>query len=134
MVMAAIRSRGNKATELKLASILRRHGITGWRRNWPLPGRPDFVFPKAKLAVFVDGCFWHGCPQHCRMPGSNVRYWKAKVARNRRRDRMAVEALRKQGWRVMRIWEHALRRETTVAKRVKSWLRESGLGGRIHLK
>ena len=60
--MAAIRSRGNKDTELKLASILRASGITGWRRHQPLPGHPDFIFRHARLAVFVDGCFWHGCP------------------------------------------------------------------------
>ena len=62
-VMAAIRSKGNKTTELRLASILRAHGISGWRRHQPLFGKPDFVFRRERLAVFVDGCFWHGCPQ-----------------------------------------------------------------------
>ena len=70
-VMAAIRSRGNKDTELKLATILRAAHITGWRRHQPIPGRPDFVFRRARLAIFVDGCFWHGCPKHGRKPGSN---------------------------------------------------------------
>ena len=70
-VMAAIRSKGNKDTELKLAAILRAHGIKGWRRHRPLPGKPDFIFPKHRLAVFVDGCFWHGCRWHCRMPQDN---------------------------------------------------------------
>ena len=63
-VMSRIRGRGNKDTELALAKLLRRHRITGWRRNQPVFGKPDFVFPKLKLAVFVDGCFWHGCPKH----------------------------------------------------------------------
>ncbi len=65
-VMAAIRSKGNKDTELRLAFILRAYGIKGWRRHYPLPGKPDFVFPKQRLAVFVDGCFWHSCPKHGR--------------------------------------------------------------------
>lgn len=63
-VMAAVRSRGNRDTELKLAAILRAHGITGWRRQQPMRGKPDFVFRREQLAVFVDGCFWHGCPIH----------------------------------------------------------------------
>jgi len=67
-VMAAIRSRGNKDTEMKLAAITRTHGITGWRRHLPLPGRPDFAFRKERVAVFVDGCFWHGCPLHGHKP------------------------------------------------------------------
>jgi DNA mismatch endonuclease (patch repair protein) len=74
-VMAAIRSRGNKGTELTLVAILRAAHVTGWRRHQPLPGRPDFVFRRARLAVFVDGCFWHGCPKHGRKPASNRGYW-----------------------------------------------------------
>ena len=81
-VMAAIRSEGNKDTELKLASILRAHGIKGWHRHQPLPGKPDFVFLKQRVAVFVDGCFWHGCKKHSRLPKSNVAYWQAKLGRN----------------------------------------------------
>jgi len=69
-VMAAIRSTGNRATELRLAAIFREHGITGWSRHQPLPGKPDFIFRRERLAIFVDGCFWHGCRWHCRMPKS----------------------------------------------------------------
>src|SRR5208282_6609001 len=99
-VMAAIRSEGNKDTELKLASIFRAHGIRGWRRHLPLVGKPDFAFPKHRLAVFVDGCFWHGCRWHCRMPQSNRGYWRAKIARNATRERDTSRLLRAQGWRV----------------------------------
>ena len=107
-VMAAIHSRGNRATELKLAAILRAAGITGWRRHHPLPGRPDFVFRAARLAVFVDGCFWHGCRWHCRMPKSRGAYWNPKIDRNKTRDKAVRSLLRSQGWRVLRIWEHSL--------------------------
>ena len=107
--MAAIRSTGNKATELKLAAMLRAAGITGWRRRQPLPGRPDFVFHATRLALFVDGCFWHGCRWHCRMPKSRRAYWNPKIARNKARDKAVGIALRKRGWRVLRIWEHSLR-------------------------
>jgi DNA mismatch endonuclease (patch repair protein) len=107
-VMAAVRSNGNRSTELRLARILRAKGITGWRRHRRFPGRPDFVFPMERVAVFVDGCLWHGCPLHCRMPKSNTAYWSRKIVRNRLRDREVEALLRKSGWNVCRIWEHAL--------------------------
>ena len=68
--------------------------------------RPDIVFFGRRVAVFVDGCFWHGCPDHCRMPGSNVAYWEAKIARNRARDQRNDAALAADGWRAVRMWEH----------------------------
>jgi len=113
-IMAAVRSRGNKATELRLAAILRAHGITGWRRHQPLPGRPDFVFQRARLAVFVDGCFWHGCRWHCRMPQGNRDYWQRKIALNTARDRRTNRLLRAEGRRVLRIWGHSLGASDTV--------------------
>ena len=116
--MAAIRSRGNKATELKLVSILRAAGVTGWRRHQSLPGRPDFIFRRQRLAVFVDGCFWHGCPRHCRMPAGNRQYWQRKIARNSARDHRVSRLLRSRGWRVLRIWGHALASPDTVASRI----------------
>ncbi len=121
-VMAAIRSTGNRATELRLASILRAHDITGWRRHQPLAGNPDFVFRKARLALFVDGCFWHGCRRHLRMPRDNRPYWQRKIARNMKRDRQISRDLRRLGWRVLRIWEHALRSPQSVASRIRSKL------------
>jgi len=108
--MALIRSRGNRDTELRLIALMREHGITGWRRNAPVFGKPDFVFRTARLAVFVDGCFWHGCPRHATMPANNRAFWKAKLARNGARDREVTRALRKDGWRVVRVWECALAR------------------------
>lgn len=121
-VMSLIRSRGNKDTELKLATILRTNGITGWRRHQTLIGRPDFVFRHARLAVFVDGCFWHGCTMHGRIPSSNQAYWHPKIARNKARDKFVTAALRKLGWRVLRIWEHSLRRPDHVAARLHAAL------------
>jgi DNA mismatch endonuclease (patch repair protein) len=121
-VMAAIRSSGNRATELRLIAILRDHGITGWRRHQAVPGKPDFVFRRERLAVFVDGCFWHGCPRHLRLPHSHRSYWKSKIDRNIERDRETARHLRNSGWRVLRVWEHALRSPKTVAKRIASRL------------
>jgi DNA mismatch endonuclease, patch repair protein len=107
-VMSRIRGRGNKETEVALARLLRQIKITGWRRHHPIFGTPDFVFPKRKLAMFVDGCFWHGCPKHSNMPANNRAFWKKKLAANKLRDRLVVRTLRAQGWRVLRIWEHEL--------------------------
>jgi DNA mismatch endonuclease (patch repair protein) len=107
-VMARIRGRGNRDTELSLIALMRQNRITGWRRQQPLVGRPDFVFRKQRLAVFVDGCFWHGCPRHCKMPEHNAEFWAGKLRRNRARDREVTSQLRSQAWRVVRIWEHDL--------------------------
>jgi DNA mismatch endonuclease, patch repair protein len=127
-VMAAIRSKGNKATELKLASILRAARITGWRRHPPLPDRPDFIFRRQRLAVFVDGCFWHGCRWHCRMPQNNREYWRSKISRNAERDRSTNRLLRKAGWRVLRIWGNSLRNPQAVIPRITSRLSAAGEG------
>ena len=123
-VMAAIRSKGNRDTELKLASILRSNGISGWRRNQKLIGKPDFVFRRMRLALFVDGCFWHGCPKHGRKPDSNSHYWLTKLERNKVRDKKVSHELRKTGWRVLRLWEHELAKEVSAVKKIKSSLRK----------
>ena len=124
-VMSLIKGRGNKATELRLIGIFKTHRITGWRRGWPLEGKPDFVFPKLKLAVFVDGCFWHGCPKHATRPKSNASFWHKKLARNRARDRFVNHTLRAQGRQVLRIWEHELARKNE--HRLAARLRRAGL-------
>lgn len=106
-VMSRIRSRGNRDTELRMIALFRAHGIQGWRRDQTLFGKPDFVFRRERLAVFVDGCFWHGCPKpkHAPMPKNRAEWWAAKLARNKARDVLVTRTLRKQGWRVIRVWE-----------------------------
>jgi DNA mismatch endonuclease (patch repair protein) len=120
--MASVRSRGNKDTELKVVSILRAHSIKGWRRNQSLPGKPDFLFRRERLALFVDGCFWHGCRLHLRMPQNNRGYWQPKIAGNVARDRATNRVLANAGWRVLRVWEHSLRKPDWIAARIKSAL------------
>jgi DNA mismatch endonuclease (patch repair protein) len=107
--MSRIRGKGNENTEVRLAKLLRRDGIKGWRRHLPIPGRPDFSFRKQKVAVFVDGCFWHGCPRCFRLPKQNRAFWKAKIEGNRRRDRSVNGRLRRLGWKVIRIRECRLK-------------------------
>jgi DNA mismatch endonuclease (patch repair protein) len=114
-VMSRIRSRGNRDTELRLMALMRAHGITGWRRNTRVFGKPDFVFHAARLAVFVDGCFWHGCPRHATKPANRAEWWAAKLDRNAQRDRDVTRALRKAGWRVVRVWECALSTKRAAA-------------------
>ena len=72
--------------------------------------KPDFVFRQVRLALFVDGCFWHGCPKHATKPRNNAAFWKKKLAGNKTRDRLVNRALRRAGWKVVRVWEHALPR------------------------
>ena len=121
-VMSAIRSKGNKETEIVLAATMRKHRIGGWRRHLTLPGKPDFAFPKKKLAVFVDGCFWHSCPKHGRQPNSNSSYWIPKLVRNKARDRNVNRLLKSKGWKILRIWEHDLRREAHIILRIRNAL------------
>lgn len=115
--MSRIRSSGNEETELALIRIFRAEGITGWRRGRKLrfagcgktvTVRPDFVFPERKLAVFVDGEFWHGHPTRARIPKTRTAWWTAKIAGNKARDRMQNRLLRQGGWKVVRIWQYQL--------------------------
>jgi len=170
-VMSRIRSRGNKDTELALARLLRAHKINGWRRhvlvratvegrwlrvdsrqrtgnfhqpstmNNQLTVRPDFVFRKLRTVIFVDGCFWHGCPRHCkyakwltssapahhppspigRLRRTGRAFWRRKLAANQKRDQLVNRSLRKAGWQVLRVWEHELTRqnETRLLRRIR---------------
>ena len=104
--MAQVRSSGNKSTEQKMVRVFRENKIKGWRRKYPLTGKPDFVFPKERLVVFVDGCFWHGHPTLCRIPESNKEYWNTKIERNKKRDKEVNRHYTKIGWKIVRVWEH----------------------------
>jgi len=117
-IMAAVRSTRNKKTEVFVERLFRKNGITGWRRHLSLPGKPDFSFRRDRLALFVDGCFWHGCSKHCRMPASNRNYWLQKIARNCARDKDVAHQLRRSGWRVLRFWEHDLSDESRLLTRL----------------
>jgi DNA mismatch endonuclease (patch repair protein) len=109
-LMARVRSRGNRTTEERFASLLRKARIAGWRRHQRLPGNPDFIWRGAKVAVFVDGCFWHGHGCRNTVPKTNARLWRAKVTKTKLRDHKISNRLRAKGWTVVRIWECELRR------------------------
>ncbi|HOV74153.1 MAG TPA: very short patch repair endonuclease [Candidatus Hydrogenedentes bacterium] len=117
-IMSRIRSRGNKRTELRLIEILRQYKITGWKRSQNVFGKPDFVFWKERVAVFVDGCFWHRCPKCYRAPSTNQAFWNSKMARNVARDREVLNVLKRGRWVVLRIWEHQLVHAGRVAWRI----------------
>jgi DNA mismatch endonuclease (patch repair protein) len=109
--MAAIRSRGNRTTERRLRAVLVRAGLRGWSVGGAREiGSPDFTFKRRRIAVFVDGCFFHGCPRCGHVPRTNTEYWAAKIARNRRRDRLMGRIARSRGYTVVRVWECELRR------------------------
>jgi len=84
--MASVKSKGNKSTESAVVALFRVCRLSGWRNQYPVDGKPDFVFPKRRIALFVDGCLWHGCPKHCRIPHTNRSYWVNKISANKRRD------------------------------------------------
>ena len=122
-IMASVRSRGNGTTELALRRVLLENGLRGYRKHWHVAGKPDFAWPARKVAVFVDGCFWHGCARCKTLPTSNVEYWKNKIETNRRRDRRTTRLLRREGWKVVRIRECCVKRPSSlrrIAKLVES--------------
>lgn len=110
-VMSKVRSKGNKSTELRLIEVFNAYGITGWRRNYPVKGHPDFVFMKRRMAVFVDGCFWHGHDCRNTRPKENEDYWAAKRERNIKRDIEVTADFERRGWIVIRIWECELKKK-----------------------
>jgi len=118
-LMSRVRGKGNKKTEVRLAKLMRKAGIRDWHRHLPIPGRPDFAFRKQKVAVFVDGCFWHGCPRCFRLPKQNRAFWKAKIERNRRRDRSVNGRLRRLGWKVIRIRECRLKHADRILAKIR---------------
>lgn len=123
--MSRVRSRGNLATELRLVELLKQAEITGWRRHPKLFGRPDFAFYSLRIAVFVDGCFWHSCPTHGSLPRTNAKFWSEKLEANRRRDRLVVRTLRSSGWKVIRLWQHDLRKEGSAIRRLRGAIRSA---------
>lgn len=108
-LMKQVRSKGNKTTELKLIQIFRELGIGGWRRGYPVKGHPDFVFLDRRIAIFVDGCFWHGHDCRNTHPKENKEFWAVKQENNLRHDREVSELFISRGWTVLRIWECELK-------------------------
>ena len=104
-VMKRVRSKKNKSTELRLIEIFKQYGVTGWRRNYPVKGHPDFVFLDKKIAIFVDGCFWHGHDCRNTKPENNKEYWEKKQMGNITHDKEVTALFQNRGWKVLRIWE-----------------------------
>lgn len=115
-IMRQVKSKGNASTELKLIAIFKTEGIKGWRRNYKLLGNPDFVFLRKRIAIFTDGCFWHG--HNCRntTPAQNSDYWQKKRHRNVKRDSFVNQELTVRNWVVIRFWECELRKNNLCNK------------------
>ena len=109
-IMSRVRSKNNKSTELKLIEIFKAMGIKGWRRNYNVKGHPDFVFLDKKIAVFVDGCFWHGHDCRNTQPSDNSDYWNKKRSKNIRHDIEITKLFEKRNWTVIRVWECELKK------------------------
>jgi DNA mismatch endonuclease (patch repair protein) len=118
-IMAKVRSWGNASTEVKALRILKSGAVTGWRRQLSIFGRPDFAFPKARVALFIDGCFWHGCPRCYQPPKSSAAFWREKLRKNKKRDAKVSKQLRKSGWKVIRLWECQLKSPARLLRLLK---------------
>lgn len=108
--MSRIRAK-DTSPEKKLRQMLREKGIRGYRIHYNLPGKPDMVFVRKKIAIFIDGCFWHKCPVCFREPETRKEFWMKKIQSNVMRDEKINAQLKEQGWHVIRIWEHEIRKE-----------------------
>lgn len=122
--MAKVRGSGNQSTEGRVEIALTQAGIIGWEKHpRNVLGKPDFFFPHQRLALFVDGCFWHACPIcNRRTPTARSDFWRTKIDENRRRDNRNRRQLRQRGYHVMRVWEHDLKKDTWL-KRLRSTIR-----------
>lgn len=110
-IMRSVKSKNTKSTELTLINLFSEYKITGWKRTYPVKGHPDFVFLSKRVAIFVDGCFWHGHDCRNTRPADNAEYWQKKRERNIERDKATTEAFEKRGWTVLRIWECELKKK-----------------------
>lgn len=118
--MSAIRGKHNRSTELRLRMALVKAGVRGWKlHSEKLPGKPDFYFERVKLALFVDGCYWHGCPKCGHIPKTRTAFWEAKIKRNQERDKMKDRELKKLGAKNLRIWEHELKGKKNLDKVIR---------------
>jgi len=132
--MAAIRGKDNRTTERKFRMALVRSHIRGWTTHAVLPGRPDILFPEEKIVIFLDGCFWHACGRCGHVPKSNSVFWTRKLEGTRRRDRKNTRNLRKQGFIVMRAWEHSIRNGKSLHQFIKKLQHVRRLISEAHLQ
>lgn len=110
-IMKNVKPKGNKTTELQLVKYFKENSIKGWMRNYPVKGHPDFVFLEKKIAIFVDGCFWHGHDCRNTKPKQNENYWANKIKKNKHHDQEITELFQQRGWKVIRIWECELKKK-----------------------
>lgn len=117
--MSKIRGK-NTGPEVKLRKLLWSQGIRGYRTHYNVSGKPDIVFIKKKIAIFIDGCFWHKCPVCFQEPETRKEFWMKKIQSNVERDKKVNEQLKVEGWTVMRFWEHDIRKKPdAVIKKIK---------------
>lgn len=122
--MQAIKNKDSKM-ELLLRKKLSEKGYRYRKNVSHLPGKPDIAFIGKKVVIFLDSCFWHGCRYHCRMPTTNVKYWKEKIARNKKRDKEINREYKKMGWTILRFWEHELKKTSDkVIKKIKAAIKQ----------
>jgi DNA mismatch endonuclease (patch repair protein) len=125
--MSRIRGK-NTEPEIILRKILFSNGVRGYRIHYDIPGKPDIVFTKKKIAIFIDGCFWHKCPVCFQEPETRKKFWMNKISSNVERDEKVNLQLQNEGWRVIRIWEHEIRKEPdTVVQRICNLLKNQDL-------
>ena len=110
-IMSKIRSKDTKI-EILFRKALWKSGFRYRKNSSKYFGKPDIVLPKYKTVIFIDSCFWHNCPKHGYLPKSNLRYWRKKIERNKERDKEVSKHYKKQNWKIFRIWEHEIKKNS----------------------
>ena len=115
--MSMIRGK-NTSPELFVRKAISEKGIRGYRLHYKLQGKPDIVFPRRMIAIFIDGCFWHKCPECFIKPETNKSFWNKKIDSNVKRYNVVNSELKEKGWEIIRIWEHELRKEKIIKHKI----------------
>jgi DNA mismatch endonuclease (patch repair protein) len=120
--MKAVHSKRTKLEDSVIKELWSR-GLRFRRNVSSLPGKPDIALKKKKIVLFIDSCFWHGCPEHCRFPQTNIDYWHNKITRTQERDKRITDYYKNNNWTVIRVWEHDLKTDfdSTINKLVSLW-------------
>jgi len=118
-IMSKVKSKDSKI-EVNFRKAIWKAGFRYRKNSTKYFGKPDMVLPKYKTAIFIDSCFWHGCKRHCRLPAARKKYWTTKIERNKERDKEVNRYYKKIGWKVIRVWEHEIKKKTdAVIRKIK---------------
>lgn len=118
-VMSRVKNKDSKI-EIAFRKALWKEGFRYRKNATNHFGKPDIVLPKYKTVIFIDSCFWHGCPKHGSVPQTRKKFWQTKIEKNKKRDKKVIRHYKKEGWGIIRVWEHKIKKIDSVVERIKT--------------